>query len=235
MNALWREAVGQWNRLPGLFDWTTWRWLGRSKLVTSSIVWLFVVPVAAKILSPVAGEYEILLPGPEGAGPQVFHLELGLPFSWQLFYLMAAVFLLAQLVYRIWCPEILKDYDSFGDYRARHAGNAKFADMLRDALKHATDDQVACPWGMFFYDDFHKSKGTFEEKLSTLHVMVQTAEEDSKVSNLFYWLAQIETRSRRIARWLCTFLFFAGLVLLAWVMLTGALAVWETSFPQSGA
>jgi hypothetical protein len=55
-----------------------------------------------------------------------------LPFSWQLWFCAACAFSIALIIYHLFCPRVVRDFDRFDDYRAEGRGGAH---LLR-ALDH---------------------------------------------------------------------------------------------------
>ena len=110
-------------------EWPNWRvvriW-GNNRYAKSAYIWLVVVPLAAKLMSPLSGTYLIPL-----VGGKTKAIEIGLPFSWKVFFLAALFISIAQIIFQTRCPEIIKDYVTFGDYRARHAGNRKLCEWAK--------------------------------------------------------------------------------------------------------
>lgn len=78
--------------------------------------------MGAKVLSPFAGEHDLTVPWlPDGRN--VIHLDIGLPFSWKVFYLMSWAFIIGQIVYRFACPEIVRSYGTYGEYLGQKGDN----------------------------------------------------------------------------------------------------------------
>lgn len=97
--------------------WSNFNALGQSKIVKSSYVWTFVVPVAAKLLSAI----------PEGAifqiGSSGLKFALGVPFSWEMIYYASLSFATATLIYEVFCPEIVKRYSRYSDFAGEGKGS----------------------------------------------------------------------------------------------------------------
>ncbi|KPK74071.1 MAG: hypothetical protein AMJ79_14750 [Phycisphaerae bacterium SM23_30] len=110
MNSKWpdlRELNPRWSDLRG--------W-GHSRLLQTSYIWIIIVPLAAKILLPIAGDHVFTVFGSR------INIHFGLPFSWKLFYFMAISFTIALAFYTLRCPEMLRTYHTFREYRAEHKG-----------------------------------------------------------------------------------------------------------------
>jgi len=90
--------------------WSSTTSLSKSKIVRSSYIWLFIVPLAAKFLSSLEDPMPVMLLG------GIHNLELSLPFSWTYLFYAACAFSAANLLYAVFCPKILSEYKSFKEY-----------------------------------------------------------------------------------------------------------------------
>ncbi len=113
-------------------SWGSVRGIGNSRMVKTSYVWLFVVPTAATLLLPFARDYIVQLPWLNDGVE--FHFSISLPFSWVRFLMMAVAFTVGQGLYRIFCPELVRKYGSFGDFRSEHSGRTKLVTFVSEAL-----------------------------------------------------------------------------------------------------
>ncbi|HAS6997932.1 TPA: hypothetical protein I7280_24255 [Vibrio parahaemolyticus] len=91
--------------------WNLVRNLAESKVVGSSFIWLFIVPLSAKLLSNVKETVDFTL-----FGEQVT-ITTTLPFSWQLLFLSACCFTIANIVYSIFCSEVFKNYRTYAEFK----------------------------------------------------------------------------------------------------------------------
>ncbi|MCA3908388.1 hypothetical protein JKP30_21710 [Vibrio vulnificus] len=91
--------------------WNLVRNLAESKVVGSSFIWLFIVPLSAKLLSSLKETVNFTL-----FGEQVT-ITTTLPFSWQLLFLSACCFTIANIAYAIFCPEVFKNYRTYAEFK----------------------------------------------------------------------------------------------------------------------
>lgn len=110
--------------LSGQLGWVHLRLWGRTRFCRFAYIWLVVVPIAAKLLLPVAGTHEFHFLG------KARTIEIGLPFSWLGFYMAAVAFTIAQGLYSWKCPPIVKSFVDFAAYRAVHRGNHYLTESL---------------------------------------------------------------------------------------------------------
>jgi hypothetical protein len=79
-------------------------------------LWLLVLPLLAELLGSAAAKQ--------------LKLETQLPFSWGLLYLAAAIFLISTLIYSFRCPEIIRDYRGWYEYREREGSYEKLIPLV---------------------------------------------------------------------------------------------------------
>jgi len=127
--------------LPDIFDcigrdmeryvlpspWHHIRHLGKSKAVNSSYVWIFLLPTITKLYEFFARAY-----------PTVDQEYLRLPFSWQLLFLSALLFSIGLAIYHLRCPTLIKEFSSFGDYKAK---GGTFLDLLERWEDYIREDR----------------------------------------------------------------------------------------------
>ena len=91
--------------------WSTLGQLHSVRAVRTMYLWVFFVPIAAKILENVGSEVILHAFGPP------LRLHLALPFSWIVFYFSAVSFALAELIYLVRCPRIVRDQSTYTQFR----------------------------------------------------------------------------------------------------------------------
>ena len=109
--------------------WQDLRQIQRSKFISSMYVWIFVVPVLAKLLFKIEEHLAFDLFG------QKIELVLSLPFSWKLFFYCALSFSIANSIVLLACPRIIKDHLSFSGF----IGDGKNHEHLKDYAKDIAD------------------------------------------------------------------------------------------------
>lgn len=109
--------------------WTTLDSMAKSKLVKSSFIWLFLVPLAAKMLSKISDS------------EKVFHIlgttieiQMTLPFSWELLFTAACCFTFANIIYIIFCPDLVKSYRQYDQFEAHGKGFMQVSKALQFAI-----------------------------------------------------------------------------------------------------
>lgn len=217
----WRERHVHWGML---------RTLGNSRLVTSSIAWLFVVPIAARLLAPFAGRHTLDLSWVDSELDSPIIAIIALPFSWTRFYLMSWLFVIGQVVYWAACPEIVRKYANYGDYRRDHAGALQLRLFLSDALRrstHATRKTIAQVTGVANLEAM-QLQGVYDAVVMTLRTSPRThglEEPEDRKNRLFDAVLAVERKARQLCFWVSGVFFAGGLVLFVWVVVEGMIQV----------
>jgi len=94
-----------WQSYKNLFQITVFKYL---------VTWFAIVPFFALLLKNMPQEFKI----------DILHTKIeysfnfGLPFSWQLLWFSSLSFVIAYVLYLIFCPSFIRKYNSFKDYIA---------------------------------------------------------------------------------------------------------------------
>ncbi len=216
------------------FHWGLLRALGNSRLVTFSFVWLLVVPIAAKLLAPFAGQHTLDFSHLGFGIDAPITVTIALPFSWQRFYLMSGLFVIGQAIYWIACPEIVKRYGSFGDYRKDHAGPAQLREFLWIAERRASKEMRIALLQMC--GSAHglqplKPDDAFRIIDSNLQPMNRKHDHEGvqiRHNRVFTAVLKVEKYARKFWFWLSGAFFAAGILLFLWVVGEGGIEVWNT-------
>lgn len=97
-------------------SWSQIRNLQTQKYVQGMYVWLFLVPVAAKMLENISETVSLTILG------ERFVIGTSLPFSWPLFYSSALLFVVGHLVWFVYCPAIVKEHRNYASFDATGKG-----------------------------------------------------------------------------------------------------------------
>ncbi len=114
--------------------WVSLTGFGNSRLVRSSLLWLAVVPVVAKVMAPLPDRLRI---------NDDAEILLRLPFSWKVLFLAALLYALGTLLYLTKCPRLIRLYSDYG--QLSNAGvtpqglSHLFTQVLRTVPKPKTD------------------------------------------------------------------------------------------------
>ena len=125
-----------------LANWFLWSWdridsVGKHESLKSSYVFLFLVPIAARILGSLPETIEIHLTH------QIISIHPRLPFSWIVFFFAALAVAIANTVYSFCCPSMVKAFRSFSEFDA----SGRSARYLREQLEALVKKPVAMSIG----------------------------------------------------------------------------------------
>jgi len=106
--------------------WSSQNKLSQSKIVKSSAIWFFIVPLFAKIFEHSNKTIVIKMSGFEHV------IELDFPFKWQFLFFAALFFMLANLTYQLKAKHIVKNYSSFSDFEIEGNGRLQIHQNFKD-------------------------------------------------------------------------------------------------------
>ncbi|MFQ5788314.1 MAG: hypothetical protein ACE5H1_10095 [Thermodesulfobacteriota bacterium] len=84
------------------------------------------MPIIAKALAKVEESANLTI------FSHTFNIQLGLPFSWKVFFLSAMLFATANLIFVLRCYKLIKDHNSFSDFQEQ-------GKSLRHIQQYATE------------------------------------------------------------------------------------------------
>ena len=188
---------GQPNNIFFLTRWLnivtpTWGFLnklGQSHILKSSYFWLFFVPIAAKVISKLPNEIIVEISKKE------YTILLKLPFNWQVLYLAALCFSIANIIYILCCPKIIADHRDFADFLA----SGKKKEQLEEYIIST-------------------------ETEAETEAEIKKNPEDS-LRNQFWIFYSEQAQDRSFFRFLCFYNYLIGLTLILQILVTNTLFV----------
>jgi hypothetical protein len=103
-----------------------WRVLvsfSRSKFVSSSLLWVAVVPVIARITEGIDDTFVVHV------GEKLHSFHLAVPFTWSLFFFGALFFLLGNLIVNWKAPRIIQETQTFRDFTEQGRSPTELDDL----------------------------------------------------------------------------------------------------------
>lgn len=199
--------------LLGSITWETLRALGQSSMVRSSVYWIFLVPLAARILGDIQSPIKVRV------FEQVHNINLTLPFSWYCLYFSAVSFAVGSLLYRMYCPQLISEFANFRD----------FLDSGGEGFRLESEIQKAIPEDMIhdssIWKAFTQTITTNDKERNTfapIHAQVAHGVRripSDKLGSLFYTIRDVVSYSHPGLVWLTAICFAFGIVLLAVVFM----------------
>lgn len=213
-------------------NWCRLRAWGSSRIFRASSLVLVTLPIIYRLLKVLG------LSLPMTTAALIIHLTL------RHLYFAALAFLVAQLVYELACPGIVKAFPGFAEYRRSHPGTALLSEWitylavtLRDARMAAfahelvstlrVDSDPNHPLLQAHYRLFHHQSSRepevrirfAEEAAAALRA---TDREDAVVADTFNLVSRTAAHLRGRTRVLCTVLMFISILFVALALLDGS-------------
>lgn len=159
-------------------------------------IWIFLVPVAAQLLYNVSDVATFTIFG------YSFRVELELPFSWKVFYFSAICFALANIIYSIRCPTLIKDHPSYSSFTSEGKPN----------------------WHLRGYAEevgikFEEYKDELRENMELEKNYGVNIEDQEWNQSLFWHIFWSADRKRQVAYYATLLLYFIGFILIGYVVL----------------
>ena len=221
-----------------IINWKRVSVFGKNKLINRSFVYLFIVPMLAKLLSKIESPLSLIIGGAE------LEVVLDLPFSWKLFFFSALLFTVASLLYHFISPPIINENISFGDF----LNHKKNRTHIRQYMNHL---EINREWlitvgvdvdileeynglqGCLKSFDFYKTKWRRNHalrKIEIYHHLNRWLFDDTSSSEdsleLSFWLLYRESnRSRMLGLIVTAFMYLGGFVLISVVLVQSVIEV----------
>jgi hypothetical protein len=119
-------------RILFTLSWSTLRDIEHNKVVHSTYVWLFIVPISAKLFSKLENTISFEISG------KLVTLDLTMPFSWQALFFSACFFVVGNILVNFQIPEIIKKYKNFNDFST----SGKTKEHLKELQGDRTDESI---------------------------------------------------------------------------------------------
>ena len=215
--------------------WTpTWELLsllGKNRIVKSSYIWFFLIPILAKSI----GKFKRLVSEGQLSSDWIKFLDsiLALPFEWKFLYFSSVFFALATLLYAIFCPKLLQKFSNWNEaeqegcgvdtlvyfYSNWLRGNGKIKDGSgatinpRQAVKEIVDSYCK---KLSVESDNQKPW----EQISGIELR-----SDCQPKQLFLIMSRQMIRDKTLIRWLISLLYVLGGILLLYVLFNNFMSV----------
>ncbi|WP_299178866.1 hypothetical protein [uncultured Neptuniibacter sp.] len=175
-------------------NWSQLNQIRGIKLISSMYIWIFLVPIAVKLLSLAdnVATLEIF--------KYQFAVHLSLPFSWQVFYFSALSFALATLIYQARCPRIIKEYPTYSSFEIEGKPEWHLKDYAHDI-------------GL----DYSDYRETMEYAMEDGHIEVLEGKEFTQ--SLFWNIHHKADKERNISFTICLSAYVIGFILIGWVVI----------------
>lgn len=206
--------------------WSALGRLGNSRLLKSSYYWLIVVPLLAHLIIEVNPVIKIPLWGSEHI------LNLGLPFSWKMFYFSAVACAISSAVYSFGCPNIVAYYKNFSDFAEGRRGTDLIKSQMYKAL--TTREPISNPNHLInmFTDgycqklpDKMRDPHPWEDRFSV--ILEEAVIRDDKLEDTFEFVRSLSNLSNPKLRVFCGVCYSIAFLLILIVLVQNFIYVWQ--------
>ncbi|MDS1310084.1 hypothetical protein [Marinobacter xiaoshiensis] len=199
--------------------------LGEHKIVRSSMIWMFVVPLAARCLMPLDFlEFSL--------GGRVMTIDLALPFHWTLLYGAALFFGVGAVFFTACCPRFIKTYATPTSLREMGKGSRTTIDSLVRHARNPKDYNHICDrneiLGQFAVDYLALSREQVSDK-SVLERLENGTIMDARLNEAFWFVSNFCEHHKPYHRLLVVASFSIGALFLLAIMVKNTVYVLEAA------
>ncbi len=171
-----------------------------NKIVKSTYIWLAVVPIFAKFSSKLEDVISINYQGKE------YLIDITLPFSWQLFFFSSLCFVIGNVLYTWFSPDIIKNYIDFNDFTSSGRG---FKHLIEQSIKEVRNSE----------DIGFKIQTTDKMTLIAEKKLYTDEDIEWKAKELFWEIYDKNNESHPWARAICGAFYLIGMILFTLVIM----------------
>lgn len=194
--------------------WTSQRALANSKIVKASYIWLLLVPLLARTLNTLNETVNFTIFGAQ------ISLSTSLPFSWQLLFLAACSFSIANILFSIFCPELIKSYENFSEFESHGKTRMQINTALKSIVWNVKGNSVKSEYiktlssYFLFYKD-GKSRDESRLNSDSISLFNNVDQQIGKNSNAFYFTYAVLDKHNQTAIFFSFLSYLSGLIFVA--------------------
>ena len=200
-----------------ILRWSSLSRLGRNRVFKFWYIWLFFVPILAKLLSNLGPDLAFSLFGEE------INLHFGLPFSWQMFYFSSVAFSIATIIYQTRCPLIISRYSRFSEFVDEGRGRRELISEVYSLSNKASENRDQILTGFL---DYFVQGGASDKPTDYLSLMKLGIAPDN-LSELFWFLRHQNDSLHPNTRLISAIFYLIGLAFIFIVIAQGFLYVYN--------
>lgn len=202
-----------------MIKWSTIDALGKNKALSSSYIWVLIVPLMAKSLQNI---HKIEIPFVcEGC-----FIELNLPFSWVNFYYSALFIAIGKVIYTICCPKIISNYQNYTEFLNQGRGVYAIRDLVCDAYDNKKCTIVNDDFIKKYIDDFYSDYNSTKSDLYNLCTRIILEE---KGGDAFFRIRDAFETYRFHYCFISLLFYLVGILLLLMVLIDNTVTVFRSS------
>lgn len=180
-------------------SWSKLRGFGESRVLKSSYFWIAFVPLMAKIFRYI-NTIKI----------EFIKLDLELPFSWQMFFWGAFFASIANLIYAIKCPEIVKKFENYSEFEKSGRGNQQLLNefaLVYDKSNH------------FILDEFRREFCEEDDEYMATGSIPKLIIRQDCLKNAFWYVHEYSNNLEEGYRFLCMLSYSLGFCFFSFVLI----------------
>lgn len=191
--------------------WKSINTLGKNKAIQSAYIFFVLVPIIIKLYTTA-----VVVPW----------VEFDLPFNWIWLFFAALAISIANTIYFVWCPDLVKTYSGHMEFRQYGRGATFMANQLQSyAPKHLRREEISVIV-KYLYRKYEDALNVDRAVLPKVIKDLETPGE--QVSQAMFWTTyDIANNLYPCLRITASLLYYVGFLLLAWVFLTKTWSVIE--------
>ena len=201
--------------------WSTLASFGNNKVIRAFNLWVFLVPVLTKILSGISENINFMFFG------EKITLVMGLPFSLFSLYVSALAFFIANILFMMFCPPIIKSYGSFNDYQLKDGSYEKIKQDFERYLSKIDDENINSCIELFLERVPHKK---LVGGLLSRDKLIKSEVVEDGVGEAFAYLRGILEYEVQWAQKLCFAVYLIGMCFAGYVLFQNCIYVFNYTF-----
>jgi len=205
------------NYLP---TWQGLKTLATNRIFKTSYLWIMLVPLIAKFLSHTETGINIIL-----QQSPLLTLNLSVPFSWNLFYFGSLLFVLANVVYSMKAPKLIKRFNDFNGFMEKENSGVVVINSVEDSLEtYEEKDRFIDHLHYHFHYCPDIEKPDSDQRISIRQKMMMNLNRD-ELANLFALSIEYLEKRKLYSRLIVSSLYFGSMALYGYVAIEQSIFV----------
>jgi|GEM_PF-5911290 len=159
--------------MKNILNWRALKTFGRSNFITSSSIILIFLPILYKL--KVFIEDVIYATTSQS-------ITISLPFSWTLLFYAAILFGIATILFKLFCPKIVYEFNDYSDY----TNSGRFITQFREYLENT----VSSKWLDKFIDLERVEMNEFKQILPNNNALKKVPKDRKKCEEVFVFYSE---------------------------------------------
>ena len=202
-----------------ILKWHVIEKLGNSRISRNSYYWFFLIPILGKLFQNIPEEIFI-----EGFTAEPIQINLTFPFSWYILFAVGILFILSNIIYRISCPHIVREFMNFSEFIASGYPNSYLL-VQKDFHDVPESDTL-----LFQKNLPERQKSMHKERSMTDYEIEHNFRKAQK--EYFDKIYNIANKSNLKARILATFVIVLAIILMGIIIVQNIITVFDIYYSK---